>query len=88
MGCHVSKNRIQPTILHRHHKQTSNQTILLLCSENHIRHLCEFKEIEKATCIIVEPELRELRERKFKEFAEKLENPGNAMVPRERFVAF
>ena len=68
--------------------RSQTQTNLILCSGKYMRHLYEYGEITEATSRVVEPELREIRERKFKEFADLLENPHLEVVPKERFIAF
>ena len=61
---------------------------VMLSSAEHIQHLDRFGEIKREHLIVVEPSLRETVDRKFREYADLLENPKVTFQPRERFVAF
>ena len=68
--------------------QNIRPTYIMLSSERHTMHLLEYGEIKENACEIVELELRELHERKYKEFADLLENPHLNFNPKEKYIAF
>ena len=95
MGCTCTRNEVAPMITSNvcddktHTSQECHDvTYIKLSSEKHIKHLYECGEICKKRSEVLEPKLKEIRERKLREFADNLENPNFPVVPKERFIAF
>ena len=60
----------------------------MLSTDQHITHLNTVNEIKPGCVIVEEPYLKETKERKFREYADLLENPTLDFAPKEKFVAF
>ena len=91
MGCSpLTKSSIVPTT-DKQEEQTNNIKLkkkIMLSTDQHITHLNTVNEIKPDCMIVEEPYLKETKERKFREYADLLENPKLDFTPKEQFVAF
>ena len=61
---------------------------VMLSTDHHISQLTMVSELNRTTMVVEEPDLKEITERKFREFADLLENPNLDFVPKEKYLAF
>lgn len=83
----IKRNKVEPA-RKISTKQSEKKIQIMLSSEKCIRYLYECHEINENTSEIIEPELRELRDEKYAEYADLLENPHLNIIPEERFIRF
>ena len=90
MGCTpLKKTRVVPMMeITETTRIVKRKKKIMLSTDAHINHLNLVNEIRPESLIIEEPYLKETVDRKFREYADLLENPQMDLIPKEKYIAF
>lgn len=88
MGSIFGKKKVEPILVIQETDRIMPPKTMMLTTQKHVDLLYGVTEVTPLQCFIKEPYLKETKDRKFREYADLLENPRLDIVPKERFIAF